>query len=649
MSLLAWPITVIALLFMAPWARWLLRRAEGTPVYPPNYGLLLTLSTLALSLGTLTLVMLACGLFGLLIDWRTVALVCLGISACGLVIPDRRVMLPDESAPTVLPRPLLTLSRVVSIVIIGIAALILFNAVYWPFGIDDAVTIYASFGKAIAASGHLPIGNLYETYPMLVPLGYAFTHQAAGWRDEHLAALIPALLSVGILGVAYLLGCELRNRATGLIAALLIALTPMVTHWASAGYVDLPCGFFYGFSALFLARYYRTRSWPDVLLCGIMAGLAAWTKNSGLLIVIPIGLFVLYCWWQARSTAVHFNAARLGAWLSALPLPLTPAPRKQTRPEVSPPIQKRLIWWGPKEPPNDPDVRPFRLRHVLLLAASALAIAAPWYAHTLAMAGVLVPPTGWTWLAQHSLANLIPYLIDGRYFVIGVLFTAGLALTLWRVGHTRGREMGPVLLILFYLPFFAIWWALFSYDGRFLLVLTPLIAVMTADALLMACAWLAARLAPLARSLSTRFATTFMASLATPFVTVALIIITALLALPAISAAVDYKFDLLRQPFMSDADKHSLRLGTDRYAMDLYLGTLPAGSRVWTEDLLLPYNAEGMVMTVGGPPNADMLRGYDYWVLSPDESLPAWFGGTYISADPLHSEGGYRVYDLTPR
>src|SRR5258708_7639032 len=294
MSLLAWPITILALVFMAPWARWLLRRAEGQALYPANYGLLLALTTLALSVGTLTLILLLLGLLGLPVDWRIAGLLCLGIGALGLLIRDRRIVLRDTSLKPVPSRPLLMLTRAAWIVIAVIAVLVVFNAVYWPFGIDDAVTIYASFGKAIAASGHLPIGNLYETYPMLVPLGYAFTHQAAGWRDEHLAALIPALLSGGVLGGAYLLGCELRNRATGLIAALLIAITPMYTHWAGVGYVDLPCGFFYGLSALFLARYNRTRSWPDALLTGIMAGPAAFTKKRRVLVAQPISAVLAY-------------------------------------------------------------------------------------------------------------------------------------------------------------------------------------------------------------------------------------------------------------------------------------------------------------------------------------------------------------------
>jgi hypothetical protein len=123
-----------------------------------------------------------------------------------------------------------------------IVAAILFNAGYWGLLYDDAISIYGWYGKQIALSGRLPaLGpeSLYEAYPMLVPLLYAFVQQTTGVFNSPLLALIPALCGVGAIGVAYLLGREIYNRDCGLIAALLIALAPPVSRWASAGYVDL--------------------------------------------------------------------------------------------------------------------------------------------------------------------------------------------------------------------------------------------------------------------------------------------------------------------------------------------------------------------------------------------------------------------------
>ncbi|MEP7284865.1 MAG: glycosyltransferase family 39 protein [Chloroflexota bacterium] len=573
MSLLVWPLTLLSLIFMYPWARWLLHRAEGRAMLPTYNPLLSVLTTVGLSIGTLSLVMLWMGLLGIRLDWRLAALVCLVIGASGLFAKDKPSLLHDTPAYAAPPEPLQKLARAAWIIITVLCGLILFNAVYWPFGIDDALVIYASFGKSIATTGWLPFGKLYEAYPMLIPLDYAFVFQSSGWTNEYLAALYPALLSIGVVGVAYQLGRELINRAAGLIAALLIVLCPMFTHWASTGYVDLPAGFFYGMTVLFLARSGRTHTWADALLAGLMAGFAAWTKNSTLLIVPCIALWVVYRWWLVKVARID---------------------RRQ---------------------------RLFKTQHVLLIAIGFVAVAGAWYARNLLMAGLLVPPTAWADKAARTLPNLFPYLVDSRYGVIGPLFTAGGIYIIWQCWQTRGRDPLPMLLAIFTLPFGAVWWLIVSYDDRFLLVLTPLVAVMAA--LVVQEVW---------RRVPQRF---IWLAYAIPMIV--------LLALPAASTALDYKFDLLFHPFMSDAAKHHLRLG-DRYEMALYLRTLPTGSRVLTQDLLLPFHADGVQVQTDVWPDAAQFAAhpYDYWVLSPGAVLPEWFGQT----EPIHKQGDYRLYKV---
>src|SRR5579859_2570520 len=249
MSFLAWPLIIAALCGMYPYAR-LLLRGDATP-------LLTALVTLALSFGALSLLAMWIGLLGLAIDWRLITTVYAAIVVLGWLILSRArrpVAAHSKGDSALLPRTWRAMGWTITIVTGIVAALIVFNAIYWPLGIDDALGIYGFYGKQIALSGHLPTltsGALYEAYPMAVPLLYAYTHQAAGWIDEHLAALIPALLSVGVIGVAYLVGRELYDKATGLIAALLTALTPTIAFWSSASYVDLAAGFFYGLAILF--------------------------------------------------------------------------------------------------------------------------------------------------------------------------------------------------------------------------------------------------------------------------------------------------------------------------------------------------------------------------------------------------------------
>ncbi len=554
---------------MYPWARVLLRR-DSDP-------LLIGCVTLGLSIGALSLILMWLGILGLRIDWRLATAMYAIVIVAGFVVwrTHAEPLAPDPK-PRLFPATWQTLRHVALIVTGIMAALILFNAIYWPLGIDDALAIYGYYGKQIASSGALPAlshGSLYEAYPMAIPLLYAYTHQAAGWVDEHLAALIPALLSVGVIGVAYLIGRELYDRATGLIAALLVAVTPTIAYWSSTGYTDLPAAFFYGLALLFAIRHYRARAWQDALLTGIMAGLAAWMKNSGLLIVGVLMLWVGYCAWRARFEL----------------------PRSLTR------------------------------RDVILIAAGFLAVCGPWYARDWLLAGVIIPPTGWTFAAQRTIANLLPYLFDLRYWPTGVLFTAGLLLALWQAWKSQGRELALMALLIGYLPFFAVWWALFSYEDRFLLTLTPLIAVMGARGVRV----IADRLIPPRPVQSRRLI-------------IGLSALIVVCALPAASDAVLFKGEILHHPLMSDADKHRVRLG-GRYDLALYLQTLPVSSRTLTDDTLLAYSAfPAQIITSGWPATPVALAGYDYWALKPGETLPDWFG----TPTPVFQSGGYRLYAL---
>jgi hypothetical protein len=572
--LLAWSLTGLGQVFMYPWARWLLDCNHRYPTQATPKPILLALTTVGLSTGVLSLIMMWIGLLGVRLDWRIVTASITVICAVGFYFCSKIDRISSASVPASPSLPL-QIKRVASVLVLVIAILcllILFNATYWPFSVDDAVTLYASFGKYIATSGLLPHGNLYEAYPMHVPLNYAFIFQLFGWINEYAAALIPAMLSIAVVGVAYELGCELFDWQSGLIAALLVVLAPMFTHWASTGYVDLPCGFYYGMSLLFTARLARSGLWTDAVLAGSMAGLAAWTKNSGLLIVPAIGIWFVYRYGLFRQI-----------------------PNRGTT----------------------------KFLQLALVIGAFVIVAGPWYLRNLGMIGALLPPTGWTWKAERTLSNLIPYLVDSHYGVVGGVFTGGFAYTLWQLWVTRARQSAAILLLFFTLPFFAIWWGLYSYDDRFLLVLTAPVAVMGASALQSVWRRLPrpARLAWL------------------PFI----IVVVFLVALPAASAAVEFKFEVLRRPLMTDAEKHELRLGRDRYRTALFLRTLPANSKVWTQDIMLPYQSDGMRMMVGlWPTDRAQLTGYDYWVLSGTEKLPEWFG----ALSPLHQEGTYRIFAL---
>lgn len=550
----AWLIALIGLGSQWFWARLLVRGDLA----------LTALTALGLGGGALTLSMLWQGLLGMTITAQVTLGVCLTLGALGAIIWRRSPSAFEQyNAPYRLPA-----QRAVIAVLILTAVLCLFNAAYWFYNRDDAIAIYARFGKHIAMSGALPAleaESLYEAYPMFMPLLYAFAHQLSGAFNDSLAAFLGALFSVGVLGVAYALGRELFNAPIGLCAALILALAPLFTDWASAGYTDLPCGFFYGMSALFAARWTRRNAWQDALLAGVMAGLAAWMKNSGLLLIGAFGVYFAYRLWLAE---VSWRRALIG---------------------------------------------------VTLIGASFFAICGVWYVRNALTIGAFVPPTGWTWLAQRTLSNLLPHMSEANYLFAGYALTIGVWFTavraIWRP-HAQSR-----LLMAFYLPFFAIWWLFFSYDERFLLALSALAAVMAAEALRVC-------LAPLFRNLPQLHRTLLMH-------------IALLSSFFALYTAVDYKAELLRTPFLSVESRWRVVFGA-RYDVAQFLKTLPHDAQVWTSDQLLFYHAEGVRVITGGAPNEPLPNGY--LALAPNEQPPAQFA----ARQPIYIHADWRVYSLAP-
>jgi 4-amino-4-deoxy-L-arabinose transferase-like glycosyltransferase len=469
---------------------------------------------------------------------------------------------------------------VLAAAILLVSAAIIFNAAYWPFVDTDALAIYAPLGKILYHAASLPFGDLYEGYPMMVPLAYAYTHHAAGGVNEHWARLVPAVMALGAIGAAAALGREMRSARAGLIAAGAVVLTPLFNRWASSGYVDVPASFYFALSALAAWRWLESRAWQDALLTGIAAGLAMWTKSSALTLLVTLACLILVRWWTAT--------------------------RRSGEP----------LRWG----------------EVALLAGGLLAAAAPWYVRNLTVLGFFLPDTAWTELAQRDLPTLLVMLGDWRQFQLsGWLFAGGILYAGARVVADRSpRTSGWFLLLAFTLPFIAAWWWLASYDVRFLVTVVPLLGVMGA-----------CMIDEVGERLANRIHPGWSARLAWAAALLAL----AMMPL-ALHKSVDGKRAILKDPLMTDEDKHRVRLG-GVYEVALAINQLPTGSRILGVPSLSLYHIDrGRLGEISeavsaGPPGS-LAAAYDYVVYHfGDADIPAW---TLAATPILQTSDGYFLY-----
>jgi len=167
-----------------------------------------------------------------------------------------------------------------------------------PLGEWDAWSIWNMHARFLFAA-HVPRVPLFSSaltnrdYPVLLP-GLV----AAGWRATGQAASgVPIAIAFGFtaatVGVVAGTVAWLRTSTLGLLAGIVLLSTRTFVAQGASQYADIPLAFFLATTvALLTAAGARAREAgrPLMGLAGVAAGLAAWTKNEGLLFLCAIGI-----------------------------------------------------------------------------------------------------------------------------------------------------------------------------------------------------------------------------------------------------------------------------------------------------------------------------------------------------------------------
>ena len=577
---MGWPTALLALgLGMTCAHGWTLWLMPG----PGESRLARALTTLGLSVGGVTLSML----WGVALVPGASPGLCatLGIAligGTGAWLAARTARPRRAPRPPVGDRTLIVPLTVVSAVV-GVA--ILFDAAYWPFAPGDALAVYAPLAKEIYETGRLPVGEgLYEAYPMLGPMAYAYGFWAYGGPHEQVARTITAILGVGAIGAAGVLASALHGAAAGAGAAALVALTPVFSMWATTGYVDAPAALYVGLATLHLWRWWRDADGRSAALAGLTAGLAMWTKNAALTLAVTLALVGTARWWRAQP-------ARRGAVL----------------------------------------------RQLALLGGVTVLVAGPWYGRTLLTFGVVVPATIWAHLVDHGPRSLLVMADPRRRFVPpGWLYTAALVYGLARLGWPRdGKAIGERarwgLCAAVVLPFLTAWWWLASYDPRFLLLILPVLAAMAAGMLAELAELIGLALSP-GRARRATWAAVVLAVLALPL---------------ALRAAVEHKWVLLAGRFLDGEARREMQLG-GLPALARAVNLLPDGCRVINVPPMARYYVDARRLDVRfgesrvPRPPAELAAEADYVAFRLREEPPAeWAHDGRLR---LRTGDGYALY-----
>ncbi|PJF40199.1 MAG: hypothetical protein D6737_12530 [Chloroflexi bacterium] len=168
-------------------------------------------------------------------------------------------------------------------------------------------------------------------------------------------------------------------------------------------------------------------------------------------------------------------------------------------------------------------------------------VAAPWYVRNLIGAGFIIPSTAWTQQAQQSFENLFIFITRPQNFsAVGWLILIGIGVGSYHLARQRLNAPEYALLLLWSMPFFIAWWLYVSYDPRFLLLFLPILIVLAAS-------WMDQLWEQTPTVWQRRF-----------FVPIALLVL--LLVAQVTWDSVEFKDEILRNPFMDDATKHAIVL-----------------------------------------------------------------------------------------
>ncbi len=167
-----------------------------------------------------------------------------------------------------------------------------------PYGDWDAWGVYNLRARSIYRGGYDWrdgfSGLMYAShpdYPPLLPLCVVRAWIYAGGEPMAAPRLIGGVFMVATMGLVASAIAALRGRAQAWIAGVVLLGNTYLIRHAVSQYADVPLMFFFAAAVALLVLHdevAREEGAGALALAGLAAGLAAWTKNEGLLFVIAL-------------------------------------------------------------------------------------------------------------------------------------------------------------------------------------------------------------------------------------------------------------------------------------------------------------------------------------------------------------------------
>ncbi len=221
------------------------------------------------------------GLFNLKIGFDAVLVV---FAAMSIIAP--MAMRKEHRPPIEKPHPLLFLA-LIPLFLSLVGVLTPSTALDW-----DSVAYHLAVPKIWLQEGHVSSVSYihHSNFPAAVDGLFLIGLKLGGQAGAK--AFVWWFTAFGTLAIYGVLGDRFGKKA-GAICALIFASIPMVIWESGTAYIDVAHGLFAGFGFYFAALHIESRKREDAIVAGIMLGLAAGSKYTGLQSIGIAGLLML--------------------------------------------------------------------------------------------------------------------------------------------------------------------------------------------------------------------------------------------------------------------------------------------------------------------------------------------------------------------
>src|SRR6184192_2027434 len=181
----------------------------------------------------------------------------------------------------------------------------------------DSEAMYSVVANEIVDGGR-PYADAVERKPPLLFWTYAAIFKVAGefnWKALHIVALVWTL---GAMAGLYVIGRELFDRNTGLIAALFYGVFQHWLTWKNLSFdgemlMNLPI--IWAWAIAFRLSSSRLR--PELFAAGALLGAAFLLKQPAAIAAVPLGIYLLLPSYRASRSLPRINSIIQAAMLTA--------------------------------------------------------------------------------------------------------------------------------------------------------------------------------------------------------------------------------------------------------------------------------------------------------------------------------------------